>query len=58
MSVNGQQAYRQNWSISPHDFQRAYQLPHIRKNTYHLKKKEQEGQHDYPLSNHLRCDTM
>ena len=23
-----------------------------------LKKKEQEGQHDYPLSNHLRCDTM
>lgn len=66
VSVNGQQAYRQNWSISPHDssmqpfypFQRAYQLPHIRKNTYHSKKKEQEGQHDYPLSNHLRCDTM
>lgn len=23
-----------------------------------LKKKEQERQHDYPLSNHLRCDTM
>ena len=66
VSVNGQQAYRQNWSISPHDssmqpfcpFHRAYPLPHIRKNTCHLKKKEQEGQRDYPLSNHLRCDAM
>ena len=66
MSVNGQQAYRQNWSISPHDssmqpfypFHRAYLLPHIGKNTHHLKKKEQQGQHDYPLSNHLGCDTM